>query len=264
MNKIIPFKKEIEFNTKISEISSVSLEHKINSINNDLISGEFIIEGEYKIIEGSINKESYKHVIPFDIAIGPNYNLDNVSIDIDNFYYDIMNDKILKVNIDLSVNNIEEVIEPSIIKEEAEKIEEIKDEEKQEDLEERVEVDSDFLEEVEIENNNNIINDSKIINNNKFIKKMNSDDIDISVENKNINNNIFDNDKDIKVVNNLFNNLNMEETYSTYRVYIVKENDTIDKIMNKYKVTKEDIEKYNDISNIKINDKLIIPTSNEQ
>ena len=36
MNKIIPFKKEIEFNTKISEITSISLEHNINNISNDL------------------------------------------------------------------------------------------------------------------------------------------------------------------------------------------------------------------------------------
>ena len=116
MNKIIPFKKEIDFNTKISEITSISLEHNIKDISNDLISGEFIIEGEYKIIEGSINKESYKHVIPFDIAIGSNYDLSNVTIDIDNFYYDVIDDKILKVNIDLMVDNIEELIEVSVVK----------------------------------------------------------------------------------------------------------------------------------------------------
>ena len=57
----------------------------------------------------------------------------------------------------------------------------------------------------------------------------------------------------------LFNNLEKEETYITYRVYLLKEEDTIDTIMTKYKVTKEDLENYNDLENIKAGDKIIIP-----
>ena len=45
--------------------------------------------------------------------------------------------------------------------------------------------------------------------------------------------------------------------------YIVKDGDTIDKILEEFKVTKEELSNYNDISNIKANDKLIIPTNNE-
>lgn len=62
---------------------------------------------------------------------------------------------------------------------------------------------------------------------------------------------------------NLLDNISNTETYSTYYVYIVKENDTIDKILEEFKVTKEELSNYNDISNIKTNDKLIIPTNNE-
>ena len=40
---------------------------------------------------------------------------------------------------------------------------------------------------------------------------------------------------------------------------MVKENDTIESIMTHYKVSKDVIEQYNDISDIKIGDKLIIP-----
>ena len=50
----------------------------------------------------------------------------------------------------------------------------------------------------------------------------------------------------------------------TYHVYIVKENDTIDDILNKYNVSREEVENYNDISSIKYKDKLIIPSKNEQ
>ena len=250
MNKIIPFKKEIDFNTKISEITSISLEHNIKDISNDLISGEFIIEGEYKIIEGSINKESYKHIIPFDIAIGSNYDLSNVVIDIDNFYYDVIDDKILKVNIDLMVDNIVEMIDVSIVKnidkEEMIDVSVVKNIDKEEILEEdRTIMDEELLEEGigVITPNKEELEKIEEFEENEIMKE-----IDNNITNININN------------INLFDNLKMEETYSTYLVYFVKENDSVEKILDKYKITKEELENYNDLSNIKVNDKLIIPT----
>ena len=62
----------------------------------------------------------------------------------------------------------------------------------------------------------------------------------------------------------LFSNLDNSETYVTYYVYIVKEEDNIDKILNKYGITKEELEDYNDISDVKVGDKLIIPKCNEK
>lgn len=53
----------------------------------------------------------------------------------------------------------------------------------------------------------------------------------------------------------------INEDYVTYKVYIVKENDTIQTIMNNYKILKEDLTKYNNIDNILVGDKLIIPTN---
>ena len=247
MNKIIPFKKEIDFNTKISEITSISLEHNIKDISNDLISGEFVIEGEYKIIVGSINKESYKHIIPFDIAIGSNYDLSNVSIDIDNFYYDVIDDKILKVNIDLMVDNIEEMIDVSVVKN-IDKEELIDNEE-----DDRTVMDEELLEEGigVITPNKEELEKIEEIEENELLKEIDNN-INIEIENENTNININN--------INLFDNLKMEETYSTYLVYFVKENDNIEKILDKYKITKEELENYNDLSNIKVNDKLIIPT----
>ena len=66
-------------------------------------------------------------------------------------------------------------------------------------------------------------------------------------------NNIIDDEKKEEEINNV--------DYVTYKIYIVKEKDTIDTILNKYKKTKEDIEKYNNIETINIGDKIIIPTN---
>ena len=46
-------------------------------------------------------------------------------------------------------------------------------------------------------------------------------------------------------------------------VNIVKEEDTLDTILTKYNITKEELENYNDISSLKPYDKLVIPSHNE-
>ena len=58
---------------------------------------------------------------------------------------------------------------------------------------------------------------------------------------------------------NLFDDFSSSDTYATYHVYVVKEEDTLDTILNKYEISKEDLESYNNISDIKKGDKLIIP-----
>lgn len=51
-----------------------------------------------------------------------------------------------------------------------------------------------------------------------------------------------------------------DETFATYSVYIFRANDTIEMIMDKYQVTKEELESYNDLSSLMIGSKVIIPT----
>ena len=66
-------------------------------------------------------------------------------------------------------------------------------------------------------------------------------------------------------VSSIFSSLTSnEETYSTYYVYIVREADTIESIIDKYKTTKEELQNYNDLTEVKVGSKLIIPcTANE-
>jgi len=51
--------------------------------------------------------------------------------------------------------------------------------------------------------------------------------------------------------------------YSIYRVYTMKEEDTIDSILDKYKVSKEILSDYNDLDNLKVGSKIIIPSVDE-
>ena len=61
----------------------------------------------------------------------------------------------------------------------------------------------------------------------------------------------------------LFFNFNDEaETYGTFLVYIVRQNETINTIIEKYNTSLEELEKYNDLNNLGIGTKLIIPVTN--
>ncbi len=64
----------------------------------------------------------------------------------------------------------------------------------------------------------------------------------------------------IKKQPTLFDNyLNESDDYSTYYIYIVREGDTIDTIISKYNTTKEKLEEYNNLNELKLGDKIIIP-----
>ncbi len=60
--------------------------------------------------------------------------------------------------------------------------------------------------------------------------------------------------------------LNMEEgqeTYGTFVVYLMRQNETIESIIEKYSTTLEEVEKYNKIEEIGVGSKVIIPLINE-
>ena len=109
MKKIIPFNNVLSFNTDVKEITGISLENKINK-EEDAIDGVFYITGEYKITDGDIKKEPFSFELPFDIALGSNYNLNTLIVDIDDFRYELIDRNKLKINIDLYIDG--EIIEP--------------------------------------------------------------------------------------------------------------------------------------------------------
>lgn len=272
MKQIIPFKKELLFKTKVSEITSISLEHTLSLKGTDLISGEFHISGDYKMTEGSINRENFHFACPFEINLDTKYDVDSIIIDIDNFYYEVVNNESLQVNIDVYIEG-EKIEEPEIIETTEQNLE---IENKTEELESKLESleistntiaqDREIVEEIEnleqeeIEEREDekelIVDDSNFDN---IIERINPKKVDLNIEQEptiNINTN---NNQEF----NVFDNIDTSDTYVTYYVYIVKEEDTIDKILDNFNVTKEELENYNDLSNIKPKDKLIIPTHNE-
>ena len=250
MKQIIPFQKELLFKTKVCEITSISLEHTLSLKEDDLISGEFHLFGDYKMTEGSINRENFDFKLPFDIALDARYDIDSIVIDIDNFYYEIVNDESLSVHIDVYVDGRKEDDDVGDTIEDREVLDEDVDITSCEDVDR---VDNDLKEDEDVH--------EVVLKDVERPKVMiHDDDIEESVQYQKAdhyyleeNNNKF----------NIFENVDDADTYVTYHVYIVKENDTIDTIMEKFGVSKEEVLVYNDVDDIKPGSKLVIPNHYE-
>ena len=126
MKQIIPFTKDITFKNTIGDLVSISLDNDLQLKGEDLITGNFYVKGKYKLTKASIQEEEYSYKIPCEIAISDDYDTFDATIDIDDFYYDIIDNLVKK--------EVKEKEEVSVRKEEQE-VKEIKEEnEKTDDL----------------------------------------------------------------------------------------------------------------------------------
>lgn len=222
MKQIIPFEKEITLKNKVKELTSISLDNDLQLKGEDLITGNFYIKGSYKTL---INTEEYSYKIPCEIAISDDYDTYDASIDIDDFNYEVDEDT-LKISISVAIDNLirkEEILEEQLINEnrciDEKELEELEEIEEKRDKEEQINIIYETKEENDIKDTVNIIEKSSP----ELIK------------------------------------LNNEDNYLTYSVYLVREQDTLNDIITKYKTTKEEIYEYNEISELKEGIKLIIP-----
>ena len=240
MKKIISFEKKIEFPSMIGEVTSISLEQDLKFIDESTIEGMFTVTGTYKLTEASRIEESFSYELPAEIILGEKLDTNSTKIEINDFYYEIENDYNLICYIEVEVEGVEvveiedednlidkssELITPPQLEEINLKIEKI-------DLQEDTR-------ECDGEQNKEQIHERE--NGEPMI-----------VETK-------------EMVKSLFENINdSEESYSTYSVYILREEETVSSLIAKYKTTKEELESYNDLSNLSIGSKIIIPLHEEK
>ena len=133
MKKIISFDKEILFPTMIGEITAISLDQTLKFLSKNDIEGNFIISGRYKMTEASAIEEDFEYKLPIEITLAETFTLDTTKIEIKDFYYEIIDEEILKVKIDIQIEGVEEVLleeEKEEVKEEPkEEVREIKEKE---------------------------------------------------------------------------------------------------------------------------------------
>ena len=249
MRKNVSFEKRIDFPTMVGEISAISLEEDLKFINESSIEGNLILSGKYKLTEASRLEEDFNYKLPIEISLTEKLDISTSKVEISNFTYKMMDENIMLCNIELLIEGLEL-------------------------LDESRECDSDVSEiEIPIKEdidkviNNEFINDTDTLESDVLLKENNEVKYDkrddIVVTKKEVAETI-DINKDDKVENTSIFNINEDsETYGTLLVYIVRENETINSIITKYNTTIEELEKYNDLKDLSIGTKLIIPLVNE-
>jgi len=264
MKKILNFDKEINFPTMIGEITSIALDHSLKFTSSSDIEGSFFIKGTYKMTEASHLEEEFDYNIPVDITLTENLDFPTCKVEIEDFYYEIINDDTLKCSIDVLVEGLEEIIldeKEEILevletpvetkKVEVEEIETltrecdddiIPEEEKEipireEDLSKGIQIEKDILQSIEYE---------------KPREEMPEEELLPKDEKKTEN---------IETIFSAFKDT--EETFKSYSVYILRKNDTLEKIYSLYNVTQEELCNYNNLDDISIGMKIIIPNQKE-
>lgn len=236
MNEVFTIDREFLFKSTIHEITSISIEHNYD-INGSNLEGEFIISGDYRLHEISINKEDFSFKIPFTHEIRSNVNLDTIDVEITDFSYDFNNGDELTVHVEYLVKGDEAVLEFS----DEDKLNEFLDNNK------AVEVVS-LLDEVK---------DKKTKEEEKTVDDKVEDTPKENIDDRNQND-----DKKIDE-NMILNSINEEEEYIKYHVHTVTMNDTIESITSMYKISLNTLKKYNSFENLELNMKLIIPENEE-
>ena len=240
MKKTISFEKKIEFPSMIGEITSISLEHTLKLVDSCNIEGNFIVSGTYKLTEASRIEESFNYELPSEIILGEKIDIKTAKIEIEDFYYEIENDYTLICYIDIKVEGVEEI--------------DFVDEEQQEDTnyKELLEEQPLKIEKIELPKEEELTRECDgDVKEKEFDEEKNERDDNMITEDM--------------PVSSLFENINeSEETYATYTDYILREEETVTSLIGKYKTTKEELESYNDLSNLTVGSKIIIPLHEEK
>lgn len=231
MKSVVPFTKDILFKSKIAEITSISLEHELD-VKEDSVKGNFIISGDYKSHEVSVNKEEFLYKLPFSVELTENIDLNTFNFEILDFYYDVIDNDTLRINIEFEVK----------AEKKEEKIEER--EVKQEEIFTPVEEEIESIE-VEIPVSNKIEEPVEI---KEQVKKEKPEERVEKEEQETILNNI-----DVE-----------EDDFMTYNIHIVREMESFESISEKYNVSVDLLKEYNNLESINIGDKIIIPEEKDE
>lgn len=297
MKKVISFDKEILFPTMIGEITAISLDQTLKFLSKSDIEGDFIISGRYKMTEASAIEEEFKYTLPIEITLLEAFTLNTTKIEIQDFYYEVVDEEVLKVKIDILVEGVEEVlleeetVEDAVDKE-LEKMEEekvVKQESRLQRLEReegqressaeetKIEVIKSTSDDDEIRENRECDGEEKDIEEKmtdiepvlpprqeekeKIEKEEKKEILEEKIQSLNTTNSLEEKPSNIQSIFRVFNDA--EETYKAYTVYIMRKNDSIATVLDRYKITKEQLEEYNDLSQIELGSKVIIPATND-
>ena len=273
MKQIVTLEKEIAFKTMVGEISSISLEPDLAFINDSEIEGNLIISGTYKMTEASTIEEEFSYKVPVEIMLTTALEEETRKVDINNFTYAIVNEEALSITVELLIEGLEKIeVEEEEVEEEEEEVEEVIEpkeevsadvrEIKDENIRESETIEDNTKEEIEVLTTDEEKEEEPV---NLEEKLPSLEEVPVMKEEGKVTEPAMKEDTSNKqVMDSIFSAFaNTEETYSTYSVYILREDDNLEEVIAKYNTNREVLSEYNDLDNLKVGSKLIIPTSVE-
>lgn len=241
MKKKVSFQKKIEFPSMIGDVSAIALDSKIIFIDESNCSGDLILSGKYKLTEASRLEEDFLYKIPTEISLTEKIDLNTAKVEISDFSYEIENEDTMVCNIELTISGLE-LIE---LEDERECDGEV-NEQLLEDLPMIEKVQEDVKSSLENEERKEVFEDENSLEQKKE-EKLVTEEKEKTNENQSI-----------------FINISEDaETYGTFLVYIIRQNESINNIIEKYNTSIEELEKYNNLNDLSIGTKLIIPLLND-
>lgn len=242
MKSVIPFTKELDFNAKVQEITSISLEREF-SVEDGSVVGNLFVTGDYKSHEISVNVTPFSFKIPFTIEIPDNLDKDSISIEINDFAYDMVDDSKITAHIELELEGneiVQEVEEEELadypVEVDSEEILKMMEERKDEGIEKEQNEEGKKVEEEFIEENSTQNDERDKVSKAEIVKE--SEDV-------------------------LMENINTDSECTTYHIHVVKDGETVETICTMYNSNMNLLMDYNDLSNLAPGEKILIPSENE-
>ena len=225
--------KDIVFEKKLYEITSISLEHEIK-IEDNTLNGNFIVTGDFKSHEVSVNKEAFSYVLPFAIDLNEDIDAETVEFMIEDFTYQVVENNTLRVNIDFNViaskkEIEEEKVEEEIFRDATELFQEEAAEEKEEEIDIEEKKEEDVRVPVTLPANELIVENQEKVSEETIINSISGSD----------------------------------DEYATYHIHLVSDGESVETICTMYNSNLNILADYNDLNNLASGDKLIIPDKNE-
>ena len=227
MNCKIPFTKDIDFEKKVSEITSISLEHE-TKIEDGTLKGNFIVSGDFKSHEVSVNKEPFSYILPFEIDLAEDIDENTIEFMIEDFTYEVIDNEILRVNIDFNV---------------IASLKEKEEEEEEEPLFQDAE--NAFLEQEEL---------------NTAEERVEKEEPEEKLLEENETEEQSERESEDTIIKNIKSD---GQEYATYHIHMVSDGESVETICTMYNSNVNILQDYNDLSNVNAGDKLIIPENNE-
>jgi len=230
MNEVFVLDEVFQIEGALHELNSIAIEHRYD-VDGSSCSGEFIISGDYREHEISVQKQNFSFKLPFANEVRSNVNLDSIEVEITDFTYELDGND-LNVHVEYALSGEQAAIEFA----------------EESDLD-------DFLQ----QNNVEVVDLTEREEDEKLDITPLPEEIIEPAEDEREDEPERDHQSEIINKEEMIASINSEENYVTYHVHTITTNDSFETISNQYNISITELKRINNVEELTLGMKLIIP-----